>query len=343
MKLFICVTYYHVLITTIKCILSGDKCDLLLSNRIPGYEELFLSLEKSGVFNRIIEYDNVSIWNEEKKVNQRLDQFLHQYQNKKIVEKYLKLDFGQYSDIYIYQDVHYLAYYLIAKGYKYHLLEDALDYFRYFDKYYGITKASYDRNSLKFRVKRLTGLGTQAWGNSDACIDVEVNSLEDLQYQNEKFFEVPRKELFGKLSAEQRKTVFNIFAENKNMVDSYEDAVLLCTQPLYHDGHVSSMAIQLKVFETIAKDYCNMGYKVVIKPHPRDEGDYSAIIDKYCCGYIDKNLPSEVLNYNPDSKPYYAAISVTSTSINFLDCAINKVFIGMDYAQKIDAEGNCHK
>ena len=343
MKLYICVTYYHVLIATIKSILSEFKSDLLLSNRIPGYKELYLSLEKSGVFNSVIVFDNVSIGNEENKINRRLDQFFHQYRNKKIVEKYLKLDFSQYSDIYLFQDVHYLAYYLIAKGYKYHLLEDALDYYKYFDKYYGISKASYDRNSLKFRIKRLTGLGTQAWGNSDACIDVEVNSLDDLQYQNEKFFEVPRKELFGKLSSDQRKKVFNIFAENKNMDDGHEDAVLLCTQPLYHDHHVSSMAVQLKVFESIVKDYFNMGYVVVIKPHPRDEGDYSTIIDKYQCGYIDKNLPSEVLNYNPDSKPYYAAVSVTSTSINFLDCAINKVFMGMDYAQKIDAEESRHK
>ena len=335
-KLYICVTYYHVLITTIKSILSGEKPDLLLSNIIPGYEQLVPSLEKSGLFGKITALDNKRILPEQEKINKRLDQLMRQHSNKKIVDKYLDMDFGKYSDIYVYQDAHYIAYYLIAKKYKYHLIEDALDYFRYFDKYYGIAKTSYDPHSLKFRLKRLTGLGTQAWGNSKYCVDVEVNSLKDLKMCNEKYFEVPRKELFGRLTDDQKKTVYKIFAENKKVNSVGGDAVLVCTQPMFKDGHVSSMEVQLNVFEAVVREYSEKGYQIVIKPHPRDEADYSKIIEKYHCGYIDKNLPSEVLNYDPDARPYYAAISITSTSINFLDCATNKVFMGMDYAQSFD-------
>ena len=77
------------------------------------------------------------------------------------------------------------------------------------------------------------------------------------------------------------------------------------------------------------------GYHVVIKPHPRDEADYADIIFKYKCTHIDKNIPSEVLNYNPEAQQYYAAISVTSTSINFLDCAKEKIFMGMDFVERV--------
>lgn len=110
----------------------------------------------------------------------------------------------------------------------------------------------------------------------------------------------------------------------------------MCTQPLYTSGHVTSYDIQLKVFESIIRDYTVNDYQVVLKPHPRDEADYTALITKYKCGYIDKNLPSEILDYNLDIKPYYAAVSVTSTAINFLDCAKNKVFMGMEYIKKIE-------
>jgi hypothetical protein len=197
-------------------------------------------------------------------------------------------------------------------------------------------ESTFDKNSFRFALKKLFGLGHQAWGTSDCCLDVEVNSLDGIKVKNEKFFEVPRKELFNQLTEEQKKMVDSIFATDKDDKKDSGKAVLVCTQPLYTAGHVSSPDAQIKVYEEIVKEYVANGFYVVIKPHPRDYLDYQECISKYHCGYIDKNIPSEILDYSPDGQRYYAAISVTSTSINFLDCAEKKIFKGMDFAQKID-------
>lgn len=338
MKLYVCVTYYHVLITMIKGLINDEKYDVLLSNQIPGFEVLLDRLKKSDCFNNIIEFDSNNIRHKGVFINKFIDILTRKARTNHYIRKYCSTDFTIYTDIYFYQDCLELGTYFINNKMKYHLIEDALDYFKYFDDYYGIGMSSYNEDTLKFKIKKITGLGHQAWGTSKYCVDVEVNSLDGLKICNDKFFAVPRKELFESLTAEQKKYVYDVFVGGIEVNNGCDNAVLLCTQPLFAAGHVSTMTIQLRVFESIIRDYHERGFKVVVKPHPRDEADYSTILEKYDCDYIDKNIPSEVLNYNPEIKAYYAAVSITSTSINFLDCAENKVFIGMDYVKQIEAE-----
>ncbi len=338
MKLYVCLTYYHLLITVVKSLVNHETYDLLVANDIPEYQEIYTKLAASTLFNQVIEYKSAEI---RKQCNSStMPRYIEIFSRKKRIDtcfrQYCTIDFAQYSDIYLYHDITEIGSYFTSNKIDYHLLEDALDYFKYFDTYYGIGKSSYDERTIKCKLKIIFGLGYQAWGISKYCIDVEVNDLNGLKIRNDKYFELPRKKMFEKLSTEQKKMVYSLFAGGKTLSHSDEDAILLCTQPLYTSGHVSSYDIQLKVFESIIRDYTVNGYQVVLKPHPRDEADYTALITKYKCGYIDKNLPSEILDYNPDIKPYYAAVSVTSTAINFLDCAKNKVFMGMEYIKKIE-------
>lgn len=332
MKLYICLTYYHILITLIKSLVNEEKYDLFIANDIPECEKLYDRLSETERFRNIYFFDAVNS-KKELAFNSRFDRVFNEKRRiGKVIAKYLNIDLSSYDDIYIYHDFSPIGKYLICKHIRYHLLEDALDYFKYFDKYYRLDESTYTPGTLKFILKGITGF--HCWGMSDAAIDIEVNDLDGIIIPKDKCFAVPRKELFAKLNSKERILVFDTFAAGKKVGTAQGKTAILCTQPLCQDKFVSTMEEQERVFESIVKSYHSDGYQVIIKPHPRDLMDYSSIIRAYECGFIDKNLPSEILNFNPEAK-YDVAISITSTAINFLEYALEKRFMGKEYINEV--------
>lgn len=334
MKLYICMTYYHTLISLIKTLIFGDKAVLLLANNIPDCKELKHRLQKTGCFESVYEYDEINILKEAVYNNKMIELFFQRSILKRTVEKYLSIDLHDGYDIYIYHDYSKLGKYLIQEKIYYHLIEDALDYFQYFDQYYHVNPSSYHNGNIKSWLKSKLNLGYQLWGTSPYCIDIEVNNKKGIKISSDKVIEVPRKELFARLTDEQKVFVYDTYASGKDMRGRMGKPVIVCTQPLYTAKHVPTMEDQIQVFEAVLKRFTDDGYQVVVKPHPRDEGNYSSLVSKYKCGFIDKNLPLEILNYNPEAR-YAAAVSITSTAINFLEYADKKIFMGMDYVEKV--------
>ena len=342
MKIFICFTYYHILVTLVKSFVNKEKYDIMIANDIPGYENLISHIAEKNYFRKIHIYDAKII--RIKKSNNVILYSLarNKYNILSRFKRYFDLDLSQYDDIYIYNDATEIGLYLNYRKIKYHLLEDALDFYKYFNTYYHLRDNSYNNKSFKSLLKKLLGIGFMAWGTSEYCLDIEVNDVNGIQIPTEKVITVSRKELFSHLSDTDKKSIYDVFASDRKVDSGKGDSVLICTQPLFSAGHVKSMEVQLMVFEEIIRDYYNQGNNIVIKPHPRDEADYSELVRKYHCGYIDKNIPSEVLDYNPNAKHYCAAISITSTSINALICADNKIFIGMAFVKQFEDALNHH-
>lgn len=334
MKLYICMTYYHTLISFIKTLISGDKATLLLANNIPDCKELKNRLQETGCFEFVYEYDETSILKEATYSNKMVELFMQHSILKRTVEKYLPINLHESYDIYIYHDYSKLGKYLIQERIYFHLIEDALDYFQYFDQYYHVASSSYHNGNIKSWLKSKLNIGYQLWGTSPYCIDIEVNNKEGIKISSDKIIEVPRKELFACLTNEQRTFIYNTYASGKDMRGKQGKTAIVFTQPLYAAKHVLTMEDQMQVFEAVLKQFTDEGYQVVLKPHPRDEGDYSNLVSKYKCGFIDKNLPSEILNYNPEAR-YDVAVSITSTAINFLEYADKKIFMGMDYVGEV--------
>ena len=333
MKIYFCFTYYHTLIAMIKTMQDGQKADIILANDIPGYVDLKRQLEKTDCFRRFYEYDAVQFTKEHVFKN-KIERAL---KSRKIVRKTIPqlvdLDLDNltfYSDIYIFNDMTGIAKYLILKNIQYHLIEDGLDYYSYFDKYYDIKESSFAINGFRKKVKELFGMGFTCWGQSECCVDIEVNKIEGIKIPKDKVFEVPRRELFDSLQETQKKLIYATYAKGENLQMSSAKSMILFTQPLFADQFVQSMDEQEKVFETIVEEYVDNGYGVTIKPHPRDLMDYSKLIARYHCAYIAKNIPSEVLNFDKDVS-FDVAVSVTSTAINFLKRVKEKRFMGRDY------------
>lgn len=334
MKLYYCGTYYHTLIATIKAMNDAEVSDILLANDIPGFGSLKENLLHSGVFQSVLTYDALS-FDSYYVFNNRFERVTkaRKIVCNRIPETVPLSDdaWKGYSGIYIFNDMTGPAKYLILKGIKYHLLEDALDYFVYFDKYYKIPEGAFAKGGFRQKVKTTMGVGFNLWGQNDCCTDIEVNSKENIKIPQDKVIEVSRKELFSSLSDEQKKIIYAIFAKGKATGEKTDGkSMILLTQPLFKDKFVVSEEKQRIVFESVIKEYRGKSYAVAIKPHPRDEMDYFPLIEKYGCTYIDKNIPSEMLNFDKDSS-YDVAVSITSTAINFLENVGEKRFMGREY------------
>lgn len=324
-------TYYHTLIALVKATLSGETYDLLLANDIPSYQELMVRLRNTNRFQSIYELDVIEI-RKRKFYKNKLDKILYQKKrNKKAIARCLPLDFRYYSDLYIFQDVSEIGEYLIQEKIKYHLLEDALDYFKYFHQYYNLAENVYLPGTIRFWLKGI--LSFQCWGMSASAIDIEVNDMTDIKIPKEKVIEVPRRKLFDNLSQEDKKLIFDAYVGDKKMEKECGKSMILFTQPLFADHFVETMKEQELIFENIVKEYCNSGYVVTIKPHPRDLGDYLEISSNFHCKIIDKNIPSEILDFDSD-RYYDIAIAITSTSINFLNHVKERRWMGRGFIEQ---------
>ena len=173
------------------------------------------------------------------------------------------------------------------------------------------------------------------FGASQYVTDIEVNSLENLVIDTSKVVVVPRKQLYDKLNDVQKKVLYQVFCQNpvKQNLDDEKKDMLLCTQPLYLDGQLSDLKVQMQVYKDIIAEYFQKGYRICIKPHPRDDSDYSEICEQYQCWLIDRFIPTEVLNFNPDIS-YDLALSVTTTAIEALNSVKQRKYLGFDYLEK---------
>lgn len=335
--LYFCTTYYHTLITLIKALQCKEKFDVILDKGIPEYADLRERLLQTNRFGNIYFFDTTAFVYERKitKFRNKLEKLLLIRRKciASVAEKYLEVNAMEYDNIFVYMDAQPFAHYLMYHKKNFHLIEDALDFFKYFDKYYHVNKAEYTPGTIKYWKRRL--FDYFSWGYSPYVIDIEVNDLDGIRIPHDKVKVVPRKEMFSKLSVKDKLLIYETYVSTGQTFefDNCKTAVIF-TQPLLKDHFVKTEEEQLKVFENIARDWHNKGYNLILKPHPRDEVDYKIIIDKYNISFIDKNLPSEILNFNP-SFHFEVAVALTTTAINFLEYADEKVFLGWEYMNKV--------
>ena len=337
-RIFFCTTYYHTLITLIKTLQCNEECDVILCKSIPEYDKLGERLKETVKIRDVYYFDTTAFFNERNrtKFRNRLKKLLFIWKKymASLAEKYLDVNALEYDNIFIYMDAHPFAYYLMYHKKKFHLIEDALDFFKYYDEYYHVNKEEYIPGTLRYWKRRL--FNYFSWGYSPYVIDIEVNDLDGIRIPHDKVKVVPRKEMFSQLSAEDKLLIYETYVSGElsyNKSGGNKTAVIF-TQPLLKDKFVNTEDEQLLVFENIARDWHNKGYSLILKPHPRDEMNYKKIIDKYHIAFIDKNLPSEILNFNPDFH-FDVAIALTTTAINFLDYADEKIFLGWEYMNKV--------
>ena len=321
-KLYICSTYHHVFITVIKMLLVKQIADVVICDDIPNYKNMQCQLIKSGLFR------HVYFFKRSNSPDCNAIIFKHSC-HKKLVEREFKIDLKRYSDIYIYHDGTKLGRYLQDKKQKYHLIEDGINTYQILREIPSRLFPLPPKNKIKYFLKFFFNIGYLPCGQNRFCLSIEVNDKSNLAITHRNLVEVPKESLYGRLTNKQKLILYKIFVSGIFLQGSYD--VILLTIPLFKDKYVKSEYMQIKIYKDIIEDLELRGESVVIKPHPRDNVDYSRYFTNNII--IDKNIPTEVLNYNPELH-FKKGITILSSSLDSIDFVDQKEWYGIEYLDK---------
>lgn len=347
-RVYVCHTYYHVYVTLLKEFAlpakEQKKATLVLSKMSTDFEDLKERLEKQGLFEEIVYYDEKPYWFFDELAKYKVDyhNFLKNMVNRiiftrkfaRLQAKYVPLDFKQYKDVYVFCDSDPIGYYLNAEHIHYHSIEDGLNSLVHVDA------ARYD-NRGHFEIKAFLASLNLIFiqnGYSKYCDDVEVNQIEGIRYPLKKHKEVPRAELFARLTQAEKNQIIDIFVKDKERLfgkmgelSQERKNYLILTEPL------CDLETRKRIFTDLLKEY-ETEANICLKPHPRDELDYTKVFSGIVI--LDKMVPMEVLNCM--GKNFFDKVISVLTDINGIHFAKEAVRLGPDFMDKYE-EASIHR
>lgn len=328
-SLYICSTYYHVYITLLKCMVLQEKIDVVVCDDIPTGRELCERLQRSGLFGHAWYVAQSKLPREWGK--NLIDWVFFQKKRRlKAIVPLLPFCVWDYKDVYIFHDGTPLGMHLIDARKPYHLIEDSIDFYQRFDD---TPQAIFlKRHTLKYRLRKWVGWGYFSLGDSPLTIDVEVNKNENLQLTTIPVVELPRKEMVDKLSAEDKHRLLSLFGVTQCPI-SLENTALLLTEPLYNDKVCPSQKVQFLKYKQIVGDLKKQGYRVIIKPHPRDTVEYSGL----SVPVLEQTFPVELLNCWLQGE-FECVAAVSSTAVFSVRAKRIKM-----YDKILEEKGNDHE
>ena len=344
-----CHTFYHVYVSILKEMKIAresnsneyKKADIALSSLSTDFENLGERLTKTGIFNEVIALDE-----KREEFFPKLAKYRKNYSNiikhmvnriiftkllPKCEEPYIKIDFKEYEDIYVFCDSDPIGYYLNYKHIYYHAVEDGLDCLKNLDDAYVANhghfklKAWFSRHNLIFIMN--------GWGKY--CLDMEINDRSVVPTDCPRFVEVPRKPLEKELTSKQKRLMVQAFIDDadallKQMQPRFEgeEFAMFLTEP-----HPVDEEARKKVCLDVIEKYCK-GYRVLIKPHPRDMIDYVNLCPD--CVVLRGRFPIEVMNMFEGLK-VKRAVSILTTAMNSMDFVEEKINLGASFWDAYEA------
>jgi|GEM_PF-766067 len=321
-NIYVCYTVMHLYISILKIFNSPvHKNILVITDHINNYEYFVRILNKTKLFDQILLIEDIKL---SEKFNRNKANFI--FFNKKIqqfFDKEVRLgqilnDIGKINNVYIFLDETRTSQYLMFKNYNLVLVED------------GIGLYSIEKLTLK-RVAKLF-LGIPKTHGKDKRVkvieatnpDKLINSIKD------KAIQLNIEELQKNLNKEQKAILLDIFFSNKLDIENKKN-ILILTQPFSEDNCISEVE-KIKMYSTIIERYIN-DYNVYIKPHPREITDYIKVIPHNIIE-IERNFPIELFNIVPNLD-FNKVITINSSAINNLNCAHEKIELGIDYNKEL--------
>ncbi len=343
-RIYVCHTFYHVYVAVLKEMklvretskTMYQKADIALSSVSTDFEHLGDRLTKTGIFQNVIALDEKreDFFPELAKYRKNYKNILKHMINRMIFTKKLAkceapymevVDFAAYEDIYVFCDSDPIGYYLNYRHLYYHAVEDGLDCLKNLDDAYVANhghfrlKTWFSRHNLIFIMN--------GWGKY--CLDMEINDSSVVPTDCPRFVEVPRKPLERTLTPEQKKQMIQAFIEDadalmQQLKPSQEGEAFACflTEP-----HPVDIEARKRVCLDVLAKYCQ-GYRVLIKPHPRDTVDYEALCPDAVV--LRGRFPVEVLNFF-EGLHIKRAVSIVTTAMNNMDFVEEKLNLGASF------------
>ncbi len=343
-RIYVCHTFYHVYVAALKEMKlvrempanAYRKADIALSSVSTDFERLGDRLAKTGIFQEVIALDEKreDFFPELAKYRKNYSNVLKHMINRMIFTKRLAkcecpymevIDFAAYEDIYVFCDSDPVGYYLNYRHLYYHAVEDGLDCLKNLDDAYVANhghfrlKTWFSRHNLIFIMN--------GWGKY--CLDMEINDRSVVPTDCPRFVEVPRKLLEQALTPAQKRQMIEAFIEDSDALmqqlrPSREGEEFACflTEP-----HPVDVEARKRVCLDVLAQYCQ-GYRVLIKPHPRDTIDYEALCPDAVV--LRGRFPVEVLNFFEGLR-IKLAVSILTTAMNNMDFVEEKLNLGASF------------
>lgn len=342
-RIYICHTYYHVYVTFLKELNrpreQRRQATLMLSSLSIDFENLKERVESTGLFERVVEFDEKrdtafpelagyrqDTGNPIKNLINRV-RFTRRFAH--ALAPTIPVDLKQYGEVYVYCDSDPIGYYLNVYRIPYHALEDGLNCLKNYDA------ARYD-NRGHFRLKaflseRCNLIFIQN-GYGKYCKDMEVNDISLLKYPYRKYIEQPRQALVNGLTQEDKDLILRAFVRDMESLRAQlteeggmQDKILILTDPL------CSLEIRERIFRDIIAMYEPEG-KIFLKPHPRDELDYRKLFAEY--PQFDATMPMEMLNFFPGIR--FQKVVAVLTEVGAIRYAQETVRLGEAFMDKYE-------
>ena len=290
------------------------------------YDLFFRKFDKNIIKRRLYE---LKMWN-----------YLHGISNnKKLKNMKTKIRFQEYDEIYCTDGEFVFENYLTVNQIPHIMMEHAKDV--HIKKNYSTLAALFHYLEIILdRYNVTVGIGIA----SQYCTTMEVNSDKGkemvLFLKKRKLLIWNVKDHIRLLSRKDRDKILDIYIESYVEKFDYESCYnILLTNPLYIDGDVASEEDQIAVYQKIIKTYrLNEGGKLLIKPHPRDNVNYTNKLNGIV---IDNMISSEILCISQKLKKNKVATLYSSSADAFFGQAKKLIKIvdsekeAIEYCRKI--------
>lgn len=342
-RIYVCHTFYHVYVTLLKEFElqrnQGNayrKADIALSKMSTDFGNLKERLERLNIFSQVITLDekHESFFPQLVKYRQNYGNIVKHLVNRiiftkmlpKCEEPYLSVvGFEAYEDIYVFCDSDPIGYYLNYKRIYYHAVEDGLDCLKNLDDAYVANQGHFGFKAWCAKHNLIHIMN----GWSKYCLDMEINDRSVVPTECPRFKVVPRKPLEQALTSQQKKWMLQAFIEDADSLMEQmkprmegEEFMMFLTE-----AHPLDEKARAQVCLDIIEKY-GQGYRVLIKPHPRDMIDYVSLCPN--CVVLKGRFPIEVLNFFEGIK-VKKAISILTTAMNAMDFVEEKINLGASF------------
>lgn len=288
--LYLCSTYYHTLITLLKCIDSNEENEIGVIGYIDNGEILARKIEQSGIvskshFLKVIHPRN------------KIESLFWKKYSVQRFQNEVEIDFREYDKIFCYMDATCYAKYLKDSHINYFLIEDSYDVFKIIDKSRFAFMLTYDYPLFRKLINIFFPNNFHNYKyflDSNEIEGIEVNSKEGIVLKEDtRVKELPRVMLFNKINKYNIEKILRIYLDDTSFLNNKHIALVL-TYCFYNDNQLKNDLEQKELYKKVVKLYQDDGFNVIIKPHPRDKVDYSDILH---VNVLDKNFPSELIKY----------------------------------------------
>lgn len=307
MNVYICSTYYHILIAVIKCMESTEKNDIVVTHYIPNCKGIYQKLVDADICNHVYLFEDLDL--KPQNLKERL------FWRKRIfiekIESNLDFDFSKYDNINIFMDYVWVARYLKDKHIHYNIIEDSLDVFKFIYKSpyaFMVIKKKSLKNFTKAIVKLLFPYNFHCYKyytDSEYVDSIEINDKEGIYLKDSDRIKVlPKKQLFANLTEANKNTILGLFSIGDS-ITKVENIAVIFTYAFVTDKVIKTDEEQFKMYQKLCHKYSE-SYTVLIKPHPRDAVNYDDLVG---ATVLSKEFPSEIINFiNHDNIKKYVSV-----------------------------------